>query len=29
MTDHEAYDEGYNAYWDGVDITLMTRRRSR
>jgi ribosome modulation factor len=19
MTDHEAYDEGYDAYWDGVD----------
>jgi len=20
MTDHEAYDFGYDAYWDGVDI---------
>ena len=19
MTDHEAYDDGYDAYWDGVD----------
>ena len=19
MTDYEAYDEGYDAYWDGVD----------
>ena len=21
MTDHEAYDEGYDAYWDGVDVS--------
>ena len=20
MTDHAAYDEGYDAYWDGVDV---------
>ena len=19
MTDHDAYDEGYDAYWDGID----------
>ena len=19
MTDHEAYDEGYDAYWDGLE----------
>jgi hypothetical protein len=21
MTNHEAYDEGYDAYWEGVDVS--------
>ena len=21
MTDHQAYDEGYDAYWDGIDVS--------
>ncbi len=21
MTSHEAYDQGYDAYWEGVEIT--------
>jgi hypothetical protein len=20
MTDHDAYDEGYDTYWEGVDV---------
>jgi ribosome modulation factor len=21
MTDHDAFEEGYNAYWEGVDVS--------
>ncbi|MGA2034622.1 MAG: hypothetical protein ABSG68_20435 [Thermoguttaceae bacterium] len=21
MTDHDAFDEGYDAYWEGVDVS--------
>jgi len=22
MTDHNAFDEGYDAYWDGLDVSV-------